>query len=200
MFLLQTALHFLGDLGHGILGAAAGGAADDLGSCHGIAHSPQNIKACAHFCLRLVGQGNAQRVTDALHQQAADAHAGLDQAHAGGTCLGDAHMQRVVALLAEQTVGSHHAGHVGRFDGNHNVGEIVFFQQADVVKRTFHHGLRHRGAVFGQDMLFQAAAVDTDADGHIFGVAGIRHRLDIFIGADVAGIDTDFVSTRIQCR
>ena len=67
-----------------------------------------------------------------------------------------------------------------------------------MVQGAFDHSLRHGGAVLGKDVLFQTAAVHTDADGYIFGVAGIRHRLDAVVGPDVAGVDADLVGTGIQ--
>ena len=69
-----------------------------------------------------------------------------------------------------------------------------------MVEGAFHHGFGHRRAVFGQDVLFQAAAVDADADGHVFGVAGVGHRLDPVIGADVARVDADLVRPGVQRR
>src|SRR5699024_12551117 len=54
---------------------------------------------------------------------------------------------------------------VGALDGDDDVVKVELFQQADVVEGAFHHGLGHRRAVLGQDVLFQAAAVDPDADG-----------------------------------
>ena len=109
-------------------------------------------------------------------------------------------MQRVVRLGGQQPVGGHHTGHVGGFDGDDDILEIMLFQQTHMVQGALHHGLRHRRAVTGQNVLFQTASVDADADGHIFGVAGIRHRLDIFICANVAGVDADFVRAGIQRR
>ena len=67
-----------------------------------------------------------------------------------------------------------------------------------MVHGAFYHSLRHRRTVFRQDVLFQAAAVDADADGHVLGVAGVGHSLDAVVAADVAGVDADFVRTRVQ--
>ena len=61
-----------------------------------------------------------------------------------------------------------------------------------MVHGAFHHSLRHRRTVFRQDVLFQAAAVDADADGHVLGVAGVGHSLNAVVAADVAGVDADF--------
>ena len=67
-----------------------------------------------------------------------------------------------------------------------------------MVHGTFHHGFRHRGTVTGQDMLFQAAAVHANADGDVFGVAGIRDRFYTVIITDVAGVDANLIGTGID--
>ena len=67
-----------------------------------------------------------------------------------------------------------------------------------MVHGALHHGLGHGSAVLGQDVLFEAAAVDADADGHISGVAGVGHSFDAVIIPDVAGVDANFVRTGIQ--
>ena len=146
----------------------------------------------------LLGQRYTQRVADALEQQPADAHARFDQPHAAAAGLGDADVQGVVGLGREHAVSGHHARHVGGLDGDDDVVKVVLFQQAHVVERAFDHGFRHRGAVFGQDVFFEAAAVDADADGHVFGVAGVGHGLDVLVGADVAGVDADLVRPGVQ--
>ena len=95
-------------------------------------------------------------------------------------------MERVVGDGAELAVGFHHAGHVGVFNGNDDVIEIELFQQAYMVQSAFHHGFRGGCAVAGQNMLFQTAAVDADADGDVLLLAGIHHCLYPVIIADIA--------------
>ena len=69
-----------------------------------------------------------------------------------------------------------------------------------MIHGALHHGLGHRRAVPGKNVLFQAAAVDADADGNVFGIAGIGHCLDPVVVADVAGIDADFIGAGINGR
>ena len=70
------------------------------------------------------------------------------------------------------------------------LSKVVLLQKAHMVHGAFHHGLRGRGAVLGQDLLFQAAAVDADADGHMFlALQASATALDAVIAADVAGVD-----------
>ncbi len=104
-------------------------------------------------------------------------------------------MQGVIGHSAQLAVGLHHAGHVGVLDGDDDVVEIELLQQADMVQGAFHHGLGHGCAVLCQDVLFQAAAVHTDADGDILLLAGLHHGLDPVVVADVAGVDAEFLST-----
>ena len=194
----QAALHLVGNFDHGVLGAAAGGAADDLRPGHGVANRTQDIVTGVHFILRVAGQGDTQRIADAFQQQAANPHAGFDQAHAVAAGFGHTHMQGVICLGGQQPVSGHHARHVGGFYGDDDIIKVMLFQQAHMVHGTFHHGFRHRGTVTGQDMLFQAAAVHANADGDVFGVAGIRDRFYTVIITDVAGVDANLIGTGID--
>ena len=76
--------------------------------------------------------------------------------------------------------------------------EVVLFQQAYMVESALDHGLGHGGTILGQDVLFEAAAIDADTDGHALLVAGIGHSLDAVVVADVAGVDANFIGTGIQ--
>ena len=62
-----------------------------------------------------------------------------------------------------------------------------------MVQSAFHQGLRGGGAVFCQDVLFQGAGIDPNADGDVLLAAGIGHGLHPAVVPDVAGVDTDFV-------
>ena len=66
-----------------------------------------------------------------------------------------------------------------------------------MVQSALHHRFRHRCAVLGEDVLFQTAAVDADADGDIFLLAGIHDRLHAVIVADVARVDADLIHAHI---
>ena len=109
-------------------------------------------------------------------------------------------MQRVVGDSAELAVGLHHAGHVGVFDGDDDVVEIELLQQTDMVQRALHHGFGDGGTVLGEDVLFQTAAVDADADGDILLLARLNHGLHAVVIADVAGVDADLIHAHISAR
>ena len=106
-------------------------------------------------------------------------------------------MQRVVRDGAELAVGFHHAGHVGVLDGDDDIIEIELFQQAHMIQRTLHHGFRRGCAIFGKDVLFQAAAVHADADGDVLALAGVHHCLHAAVVANIAGVDANFVHTHV---
>ena len=194
---LKPTLHLICDFGAGVLGAAAGRAGDDLRAGHREADSAQDIVACFHFLLRVSCQRDTDGVADPLQQHPADAHAALEQAHLVSAGLRDAHMERVVGHSAELAVCLHHAGDVGVLDGDDDVLEVELFQQTDMVQSALHHRFRHRCAVLGEDVLFQTAAVDADADGDIFLLAGIHDRLHAVIVADVARVDADLIHAHV---
>ena len=195
---LQALFHFLGNFNARILCAAAGGAADHLGACHRKAGGAQDIVSGLHLTLGVIGQRNTQRIANALQQHTADAHAGFDQAHAIGSGFGNAHMQRIIALLAQQPVRFHHAGHIAAFDGDHDLIKIVFFQKRHMIHGAFHQCLGHGCAVFFQNMLFQTARIHTNANGHAVQAAGIGHGLYTVVTANVAGVDADLIHARFH--
>mgnify|MGYP003022422350 FL=1 len=178
---LEPPLHLICDFSAGVLGAAAGRAGDDLRAGHREADSAQDIVACFHFLLRVSSQRDTDGVADPFQQHPTDAHAALEQAHLVSAGLRDAHMERVVGHSAELAVCLHHAGDVGVLDGDDDVVEVELFQQVDMVQSALHHRFRHRRAVLGEDVLFQTAAVDADADGDIFLLAGMFPLLVIGI-------------------
>ena len=194
---LQPLFDLIGNLGAGVLGAAAGRAGDDLGACHREAHRTQDVVAGLDFLFRLRSQRNTDGIADAFQQHSADAHAGLQQTHLVGTGLGDAHMERVVGDGTQLAVSFHHAGHVGVFDGDDDVVEIEFFQQTDMVERTLDHRFRHRRTVLGQNVLFKAAAVDADPNGDVLLLAGLHNGFHPVVVADVARVDADLVHTHL---
>ena len=67
-----------------------------------------------------------------------------------------------------------------------------------MVQSAFHHSFRGGCAVAGQNVLFQTAAVDADADRDILLLAGIHHRLYPVVIADVARVDTDLIYAYVR--
>ena len=100
-------------------------------------------------------------------------------------------MEGIAGLFVHQPVCLHHEGHIAGLHGHANVVKSVLFQQDDVGKGALHQGLRRGMAVFFQQRLIQAAAVDADTDGNMVGLAAVHHRPDVAFAADVTGIDAD---------
>ena len=65
-----------------------------------------------------------------------------------------------------------------------------------MVQSALHQGLRGGRAVLCQDVLFQGAGVDPDADGDVLLAAGVGHGFHPAVVPDVAGIDADFIDAR----
>ena len=76
----------------------------------------------------------------------------------------------------------------------------MLFEQAHMIHGAFDHRLGYRRAVFGKDMLFQAAAVHADADGDAPRPAGGHHLFHPLLRADVAGVDADLVRPGVERR
>ena len=63
-----------------------------------------------------------------------------------------------------------------------------------MIQGALHQGLRGGGAVLCQDVLFQGAGIDPNADGDFFLAAGVSHSLYPAFVPDVAGVDTNLVN------
>ena len=65
-----------------------------------------------------------------------------------------------------------------------------------MVEGALGQSLRGGVTVFGQNVLFQRAVVDSNADGNAPLAAGVRHGLDPVLVPNVARVDADFVDAR----
>ena len=73
-------------------------------------------------------------------------------------------MQRIVNLLGEQPISCHSALHVRGFERDDSVCEIEVFENLYVAQGRFNHRFRRRRAVLLQEVFFERAAVDANAD------------------------------------
>ena len=64
---------------------------------------------------------------------------------------------------------------------------------------TLTEGLRRRAAIFFEQILFQTARIDPDADRQTALAAFLYHRGNPIVAADVARIDSDLIRTRLRC-
>ena len=151
---------------------------------HALAAQPgrlQNGDAGAHLLHGVSRERDADRIADALGQQGADADGGADDAVIGRAGLRDADMQRIRKPLGREPVGRDRQRHGGALHRQGNVVKIIPVQQVNVPLRALDERLRRRVAILFEQALFQAAAVDADADGDIFLLAGMFPLLVIGI-------------------
>src|SRR6185436_20209623 len=76
-----------------------------------------------------------------------------------------------------------------RFDRDFIIAEAVVLEDADVVHRAFDQRLGAGLRVFLEQVPFEAAGVDANADGAAVGAGGGDDFLDPLLGSDVAGVD-----------
>ena len=63
----------------------------------------------------MIGEGNADRIADAVDQQCADTDGGFDDPHTAGACFGNAEVQGIIAALIGKTIRLDHGRDVGAF-------------------------------------------------------------------------------------
>ena len=158
----------------------------------------QNGDAGAHLLHGVGRERDADRIADALGQQRADTDGRADDAVVGRAGLRDADVQRIGKPLGREPVGRDRQRHGRALHRQGDVVKIIPVQQVNVPLRTLDERLRRRVAVLFEQTLFQAAAVDADADGDAALPAGLGHLADIVRLADVAGVDADLVHARLR--
>ena len=62
-------------------------------------------------------------------------------------------------------------------------------QKPGVSQRASEHAARRHAALLGQNLLFHAAGIDADADGHMVHFGAVCHTPHLTHAADVAGVD-----------
>ena len=169
----------------------AGGAGDDVDTVPAQPGGLQNVLRRQHLLHRVGGQRYAHRIADALTQKGADAHGGLDGAHALGARFGHADVQRIVRTLGKQPVRLDHQRDGAGFHRHADIMEIILFQQRNMSERAFYQRLRRGMTVFFQQTRFQTAAVHADTDGNVPRAADLDHGPHPVLPADVAGVDAD---------
>src|SRR5205085_7253001 len=131
-------------------------------------------------------------------QKDAEADGGLDGAAEGRPRLGYAEVERVVHLLREQAVGRDRAAHVRSLQGDDDVLNVEVFEDAYVAQGRLDHRLGRGRAILLQEVFFERAAVDADADGYaalLGGADDLAHALD---GLDVARIEPELIDAGLQ--
>ena len=67
-----------------------------------------------------------------------------------------------------------------------------------MIQRALDHGFRGRAAELLEDVLFDRAGVDADADGEMALLCSLHDRLHAVRAADVAGVQADLVHARLD--
>ena len=151
--------------------ARAARAGNDAHAAAADAEALQDLIADANLFLRLRRERHADRVADPRPQQRADADRRLDGPADQAAGLGHAEVERAIDLARELLVGGDREEHVGGFDRDLVVPEIMVLQNADMVERAFDQRFRAGLAIFFEQVLFEAAGIDPDADRAAIGAA-----------------------------
>ena len=102
-------------------------------------------------------------------------------------------MQGIVRLFSQQFMGARADQDIRGFDADDHPVITALLHHADLVQSALHKPLRGDAAVFGDQFLFQRAAVDADPDGNLPLLGDIDNRFNFVAAADIAGIDADLV-------
>ena len=102
---------------------------------------------------------------------------------------GNAEMQRAIDRFGEAVIGGDREKHVARLHRDLVFVEIVILQQLDMVERAFDQRFGAGLAVFFQQVLFQAAGIDPDANRAAIGLGRAHDFGDALAAADIARID-----------
>ena len=193
-------------------GAAAAGAAGDLGHEAADGEGLQDLLGAADFFAAVAarggGEGDADGVADTGEEERRQSGGGgydALHAHAG---FGEAEVERVVAALGEFGVDVDEVADSGDFGGEDDLvaAEAVAFGGSRVVESGDDHRFHHHVAGFerllepgvvvhhlGEERLVERAPVDADADGFLVLDGDFDHGAEVVVvlAADgaVAGID-----------
>ena len=144
-----------------------------------------------------IGEGDADRIADAVEQQSADARGGFQNAALLRPGLRYADVQRIIAQRREQAVGLHGHGNVARLDADADILKAAVLQELYMTESALAEGSGAQ-AVFFEQSLFHRAGIHADADGDAPLAAGVRHHTHPLRRADIAGVDADLVEARLH--
>src|SRR2546430_393407 len=98
-------------------------------------------------------------------------------------------MKWIIDFFGKQPVSSDRAMHVGSLKRNDDLGKVEVLKNLNVPQSRFDHRFGRRRAVLLQQILFERATVDADANWHLLCLCGADHFDDALVLADVAGIE-----------
>ncbi len=105
------------------------------------------------------------------------------------TRFGDTQVKRAIDLARELLISRDRKEHVAGFHRDLIFAEAMILEDANVVEGAFDQRLGARFAVLFQQVLFEAAGIDADADRAAVGAGRGDDFLDALFGSDVARID-----------
>ena len=108
-------------------------------------------------------------------------------------------MERIFCHLGQKPVSFYSGNHIRSLCRDAYVVEIKAVEQSYVFHRALRERLRRRAPEFSKDMLFKAAAVNSDAYRDPFFTAFVYNGLYPVRIADIAGVYTDLVRAGV-CR
>ncbi len=169
--------------------ARATGAADDADAACAHAHALEDLVTDADFLFGLGRERHADRVADPRPDQAADADRGFDRAADQAARFGNAEVERAIDRACQLVIGGDREEQVARLDRDLVFAKVVILEQPDMVERTFDERLGAGFAVFFEQVAFEAAGVDADADRAAIGLGGVDDFADALVRTDIAGVD-----------
>src|ERR1700744_2246957 len=161
---VQTGGDFVGQFVNVDLGATARRAGHDLEAPRPKVQRLENLGADLDFLDRWRRQRHPDGVADPARQQGAECDRGLDGALEGRAGLGNAEVQRIVALRGELLVGRDHHHRVVVLDADLDIAEAVLLEQRGLPQRRLDQRLRGGLAVLLHEPLVQRPGIDADAD------------------------------------
>ena len=99
----------------------------------------------------------------------------IEAAEAGAACLGNAEMERAIDRVSQLRIGGDREEHVACLHRDLIFVEILVLQQLDMVERAFDQRFGAGLAIFFEQVLFEAAGIDADADRAAIGLGRAHH-------------------------
>ncbi len=194
------------------LDPAAGRARDQLGAAAlAQAEAVQHLQAVLDLEHRIAGVADPDGVADAVGEQRPERHDAADGAGLLRPGVGHAQVQRVVEPAGDLRVDVDHEGRVHRLGADHDVVEVLRFEDLEVLlELRDHDGEEVAVPVVGEELaellhalllvpaLDDRALVDADADGDARVPARVDHGVDLLAIGDVAGVEPDLVDARLD--
>src|SRR5437764_13055923 len=107
-------------------------------------------------------------------------------------------MKWIIDFLSEQTIGGHCAMHVGRLKRNDDLGKVEILENLNMPYRGFDHRFRGRRAVLPQQIFFERATVDADANWHLLRLRRADDFDNALVLADVPGVEAELVDAGFE--